>query len=168
MKTTSNGRHHSILTQLFHNRISWIGHFNNDPNIKKAGQVFACPDKAEVDRIEVFSDMVQHPGTMQMTLHRFDDKNNTWGPIIAAAERDIQLNENARWISFDIPPVSLEKNQNYGFILSSADAFVALGEAAWPNNTDHHCGQEWTADDHESGGRFYDHFSLAYKLDARD
>ena len=165
MKTGNNSSQYSILSQLFHNTSSWIGHYINDTALREAGQVFQCPENAQLERIEVFSELVQQPGNVQMKIYRFDEANQQWGSLLGSASLLVKRDDTLRWVGFNIVPLSLQKGENYGFILRSDDAFVALGEAAWPTHTEHHCGKEWTGINYGDQGQFYDHFSLAYKID---
>jgi len=158
-------RSHCIINQLFHNTSSWVGHFEHDPRTREAGQVFSLPGETDLSGIEVFTEMVSHPGRLLLELYRFDSENQEWGSLLASSERMVGREDESRWVLFPVDKVHLKKNENYGFILSSQEAFVALGEAAWPQNAKHNWGKEWTGSDHDADGHFYDHFSLAFILD---
>ncbi|MDX1956444.1 MAG: hypothetical protein SFU20_13015 [Chitinophagaceae bacterium] len=165
MEKRITGLPNPILTQMVHNTTSWVGHFEHDPRTREAGQVFSCPDETDLGGIEIFSDLVHHPGRVLLELYRFDLENQEWGPLLASSEREVGREDDSSWIQFRVDPVHLEKGSQYGFIVSSQEAFVALGEAAWPNDASHPWGKEWSASDVDADGHFYDHFSLAFKLD---
>lgn len=166
MKNSITGLPNPILTQMVHNTTSWVGHFELDPRTREAGQVFASPEETELEGIEIFTDLVHHPGRVLLELYRFDGDQREWGSLLASAEREVAHSDDSSWIQFRVDPVHLEKGKQYGFIVSSQEAFVALGEAAWPNDAAHPWGKEYTASDSDADGHFYDHFSLAYKLDS--
>jgi len=165
MKTSINGGHHNILTQLLHNTSSWVGHYVNDPANREAGQLFRSPDEGEISSIEIFSELVQQPGDMELRFCAFDDTNQQWGRVLTSTRLKVNKGDNARWLGFHLDPVHLKKGQNYGFILRSDNAFIAIGERVWTSNDQHDCGKEWTGHHYGTEGNFYEHFSLAYKID---
>jgi hypothetical protein len=159
--------HHAIITQLYKNTSSWIGHYDLYPQETEAGQVFECPADGELDAIEVYSEAVCRPGTLCLTLHQFDEKEGTWGPEIAHSEIDVRYGDEAKWLSFPVQPVHLQRKGSYGFKIGSHDAFIAVGEAAWTSAKPLVWGKEWTAGTHNLKGRYYRYFSLAFKVDVR-
>ena len=154
---------HPVLTQTQNNTTLWIGHLQTDPTDHFAGQIFNCPASGELNNIQVYSAAVQNPGEMELTLHSFDEKNKTWGAAIGSAIVKIQEKDEEKWIRFDLPPVALNKNVTYGFRLR-ANAMVAIGEAA-AGTQNPFDGQEWNADSKDRDGRYYNYFSLAYKIE---
>lgn len=165
MEKRITGLPHPIFTQSVHNTTSWVGHFEHDPRTREAGQVFLSPDETDLNGIEVFTDLVHHPGRILLELYKFDGVLGEWGPLLATAEKEVGRSDDESWVRFGVDRVHLEQGKQYGFILSSQEAFVALGEAAWSNDSPHPWGKEWSASDLDADGHFYDHFSLAFKLD---
>lgn len=153
-----------VITQVENNTTIWIGHLLTDPTDHFAGQIFTCPSGGDLDNIQVYSTAVQYPGEVMLSLHHFDMENKTWGPILAIATKDIEKNDEDRWIRFELPPMPLHTNETYGFRLYANNAMVAIGEAA-ANGQSPFLGQEWHADSNDQYGHFYKYFSLTFKIE---
>jgi hypothetical protein len=164
METKNSGRPKPIITQSQNNTTLWIGHLQTDPTDHYAGQTFCCPVHGKLDNIQVYSSAVQYPGEMVLTLHVFDGQNKTWGPALLSSTVDVQKNDEKKWIRFNLPSVSLIKDETYGFRLHSKNAMVAIGEAAAGTKNPFE-GQEWHADSKDKNGRYYRYFSLAFKVE---
>lgn len=165
MQSTKHSSH-PIISQTENNTTLWVGHHFTDHNDHKAGQIFTCPGDGVVNNIQVYSAAVQQPGDVALTLHEFDEQSKTWGPAIADSKIALERNDAARWIRFNLQPVSLKKNTCYGFRLESDNALVGIGEAAShakrPFLTG---GQEWHGNTRNETGNFFRYFSLAYKVE---
>ncbi|MFI5187707.1 MAG: hypothetical protein ACHQF0_13330 [Chitinophagales bacterium] len=153
-----------VITQLKNNTSLWVGHLKTDPTDHFAGQTFSCPASGELDNIQVFSAAVQNPGEMVLTLHAFDTESKNWGPQLVSATVEIQKTDEEKWIRFDFPPMSLHKNESYGFRIRTNNAMIAIGEAA-AGTKNPFTGEEWHADSKDQDGHYYKYFNLAFKVE---
>lgn len=153
-----------VITQVENNTTLWIGHFLNDPADHFAGQTFQCPAAGVLDNIQLFSSAVPQPGKLELTLHEFDENTRSWGPAIGQAALQVNKSDDARWLRFPMPAISLVQGNNYGFRLQTRDAMIGLGEAA-TGFKDPFNGQEWKADSINRQGYYYSYFSLTYKVE---
>ena len=80
MKNSNSPR--PVLMQVTSNTTFWVGPRPFDIHNHYAGQTFITPANATLHNIQVYAEMVQHPGNVSLTVHSFDDDNKTWGPII--------------------------------------------------------------------------------------
>jgi hypothetical protein len=159
--------HHPALEQLQTNTCSWIGHMDAGSVDHLAGQTFECPDDGELDNIQVYSAAVPHPGKVILTLHSFDSRTKTWGPILSSSEIKVGNDDAEHWMHFRLPAVVLHKNNTYGFRLKSPDALVAVGEAVWPGKSPFVYGEEWNSNNNDRSDHYYRYFSLAFKVEMR-
>jgi hypothetical protein len=162
---TSKQSSHPILSQTKNNTTLWIGHLKTDPNDHYAGQTFTCPADGLVDNIQVYSASVHLPGDVALSLHEFDVDTKTWGPAIGNTTIFLEKGDDARWINFNLPPVSLKKEATYGFRLHTDNGLIGLGEAASHSKQPFTFGQAWKGDSTNEKGHFYRYFSLAFKVD---
>ncbi len=166
MKTLQNGHPtRPILSQTQNNATLWIGHLPADTNDHLAGQTFDCPSGGSLDNIQVFSASVQQPGELTLTLHKFDRESRTWGPAIAHAGRTLEKGDESRWIRFELEPVELRQHQTYGFRLQSENALIGLGEAVSHAKSPFPFGLSWNSDSEQGKGKFFNYFSLAFKVE---
>ena len=100
-----------------------------------------------------------------MSLHEFDCTSKSWGRPIAEANMDLQKSDEARWIRFELEPVVLKQNACYGFRLQSDNACIGLGEAASSAKKPFEFGQSWNGNTHNEKGKYFDYFSLAFKVE---
>lgn len=156
---------HPALQQLHTNAYAWLGHMTNSSDDHVVGQTFDCPYEIDVERIQVFSSAVAHPGKVILTLHSFDKENKSWGPVLSTSELEVDDSKSESWLEFRLPPTHLRKNDTYGFRLNSSDALVAVGEVAWTNGDPQPAGEEFHEDSENQ--RFFRYFSLAYKVGLR-
>ena len=164
MQTTKLGSH-PILSQTQNNTTLWIGHLETDPNDHFGGQTFTCPSDGLVNNIQVYSSTVHQAGDMALTLHEFDTTNKTWGTAIGDATLFLQKGDDARWIRFGLPPVSLKKDMTYGFRLQTDNAMIGIGEAASHSRQPFTFGHEWSGDSANIKGHYFSYFSLAFKVE---
>ncbi|MBL7732022.1 MAG: hypothetical protein JNM88_12650 [Chitinophagaceae bacterium] len=164
MKTLHSGSH-PILSQTIKNTTLWVGHLQSDPNDHLAGQTFRCPADGQLNNIQVYSAAVTQEGEVVLTLHAFGQAPGDWGPAIGESRLTIEKKDIAHWISFDLPPVPLQKGQLYGFRLRSEKALVGIGEAVSHAHRPFDFGQAWTAHSENGRGHFYNYFSLAFKVE---
>ena len=164
MQTTKHNSH-PVISQTKNNTTLWIGHLKTDTNDHFAGQTFKCPTDGLVNNIQVYSSSVHQAGDLGLTLHEFDSSTNTWGTAIGDATMHLQKGDDARWISFGLPPVSLKKDATYGFRLRSENAMIGLGEAATNSDQPFTFGHEWKADTKNEAGNYYSYFSLTFKVE---
>ena len=160
----SESRPRPVITQVENNTTLWIGHLQTEATEHFAGQTFYCPASGELDNIQVFSAAVQTPGEIVLTLHSFDTENKAWGPQLVSAKREVQKNDEEKWIRFNLPPVPLHKGETYGFRLYTNNAMIAIGEAATGTQNPFR-GEEWHADSKDQNGHYYHYFSLAFKVE---
>ena len=166
MKTPGKSSHsRPLLAQTQNNTTLWIGHLASDTNDHLAGQTFTCPSEGLLNNIQVYSSAVQQPGQLQLTLHEFDCQSRVWGPAIAHSERSLQKTDEARWVSFELEPVMLKQNACYGFRLQTRDAFIGLGEAVTHAQRPFTFGPSWNSDTHNEKGKYFNYFSLAFKVE---
>ena len=154
-----------VLSQTQNNTTLWIGHLSGDMNDHLAGQTFTCPAEGPLNNIQVFSAAVPLPGNLKLSLHEFDCQSKTWGRVIAEAGIDLQKTDEARWIRFELEPVVLKQNACYGFRLQSDNACIGLGEAASSANKPFGFGQSWNGNTYNEKGKYFDYFTLAFKVE---
>ncbi len=155
----------SLLSQTQNNTTLWIGHLQTDPNDHIGGQTFICPSEGLLNNIQVYSSAVPHPGELTLSLHEFDRQSKTWGPAIAHSSKVLHQKDVACWIRFDLEAVSLKRETCYGFRLQSANALVGLGEAVSHAKKPFPFGLSWNADTRNTKGRYFNYFSLAFKVE---
>lgn len=154
-----------VLSQTLNNTTLWIGHLSNDANDHLAGQTFTCPSEGLLNNIQVFSSAVPLPGDLKLSLHEFDCLSKAWGKPIAEAGVVIDKSDEARWIRFELEPVTLKQNTCYGFRLQSDNACIGLGEAVSFANKPFRFGQSWSGKTYNEKGEYFDYFSLAFKVE---
>ena len=165
LKRSSHAR--PVLSQSQNNTTLLIGHLAYDPTDHFAGQTFTCPAEGQLDNIQLFSAAVQSEGEINLTLHEFDPVAKRWGTAIAESRLEINKDDNSKWILFELPPVQLRKDGNYGFRVQANKAMVALGEAATGTRQPFTFGHEWSGDSIDTRGHYYSYFSLAFKVELR-
>ena len=153
-----------VLSQTENNTTLWIGHLQTEHNDRLAGQTFSCPSEGLVNNIQVYSAAVTRPGEMTLTLHEFDEVSKTWGPPISQSSLNIEEQDSAKWIRFGLEPVSLQKNNTYGFRLQANNSIIGIGEAASHAQRPFSFGHEWNGKGNEKGN-YYTYFSLAFKVE---
>ena len=164
MQTTKHSSH-PILSQTQNNTTLWIGHLQTDLNDHFGGQTFKCPADGLVNNIQVYSSTVQQPGDVALTLHEFDAAAKTWGPAIGDTSMFLQRGDDARWIRFYLPPVSLKKDATYGFRLQTNNAMIGIGEAASHSKQPFTFGHEWNGNSKNAKGHYFSYYSLAFKVE---
>jgi hypothetical protein len=164
-KLKKSSHPHPVISQAKNNTTHWIGHLPTDPTDHFAGQTFNCPTEGQLDNIQLYSSAVQQGGEVIMTLHEFDPRTKNWGPSIGSSTLEVQKGDNAKWIRFGLPPVSLHKDLTYGFRVQTHNAMVALGEAATGTKQPFTFGHEWSGDSTNQRGYYYSYFSLAFKVE---
>ena len=165
IKPTQPNSTHPVLSQTQNNTTLWIGHLQTEPQDRFAGQTFLCPRDGEVNSIQVYSTVVHQPGDVGLTLHEFDAATGTWGPSISEASSYFDKNDTARWIRFQLKPVTLKKDSNYAFRLSAHEGLVGIGEAASHANQPFGFGAEWNGSSKNEKGYYLRYFSLAFKVE---
>ena len=169
MKHPNSHSLHPMVEQITNNTTGWIGHHPRENSDIARGQTFIASSEADVQAIEVYSNIVSRPGNVMMTIHNFDPQQNSWGPALGSASVDLEKTDSGKWIAFNIPSLHLDKGKSYGFRLESHDSYIGVGEAAGsakhpPFNT----GQEWQFTDNNKAGDAYTYFSLAFKVEVKD
>lgn len=166
METSRKGSHSKpILSQTQNNTTLWIGHLQTEAHDHQAGQTFTCPSDGLLNNIQVYSSAVTCPGELRLTLHEFDRESKTWGPPIAGSGVVLQKNDEARWIRFELEPLTLKKDACYGFRLQTEDAFIGLGEAVSHAKKPFAFGLSWMNDTRSKIGKYFNYFSLAFKVE---
>lgn len=168
MKATNFGNHlPPSLEQLHKNTCLWIGHMDAGPIDHFAGQTFECPNDGALNRIQVYSIAVSHPGKVILTLHEFDKESKSWGNILSSSEIGVDETNIDHWVQFPLQSIQLRKDNVYGFRLQSPDTLIAIGEAAWPSKYPFEYGEEWSINNVENKDHYYKYFSLAFKIELR-
>lgn len=153
-----------VVEQLTYNATSWLGHRKSDHKEISMGQTFVVPAEGDLDSIEVYSSIVASPGSVMMSVHRFDPDHQTWGPALGSANVNFNQSCNGKWIAFQIPGLHLNKGLTYGFLLESHDSYIGVGEAAGSaKNPPYASGKEWMFIDRNKS-HAYSYFSLAFKV----
>jgi hypothetical protein len=166
METIKNAsRLRPVLSQTQNNTTLWIGHLQNDPIDHFAGQTFQCPSDGQLDNIQVYSSVVQRPGELALTLHEFDKESKNWKPSFAYSSLNVNKTDEAKWLSFLLPHVSLAKDKIYGFRLQTVDAMVGIGELVRGSNEPCSFGQEWNGNSNNTAGVYFTWFSLAFRVE---
>lgn len=157
-----------VVQQTTSNTTSWIGHRHGDDRSRISGQVFTCPDEGELEAIEVFPAHVTGNAPVDLSLHHFDARNKTWGPVLETSTLLLSRTDTGKWVAFPIRGLKLRKGESYGFQLKSQGGLVGLGEAAGSYDK-LPCigGQEWMAPAEDQPGDFYSYLSLAFKIEIR-
>ncbi len=163
MKTIHQAR--PVLSQTQNNTTLWIGHLHNDSADRLAGQTFSCPSEGMLNNIQVYSSAVTQPGDMLLTLHEFDAASKTWGPAISQSVLAIERNDTAKWLRFELAPVALQKNNSYGFRLQTEQGIIGIGEAVSHAHHPFHFGCAWNGAGVNEKGRYFNYFSLAFKVE---
>lgn len=169
MKTSHSKDHLEIIRQqVTDENISWIGHLPGEIASRNNGQTFLCPTAGDLDAIEIYSAVVCDKASIDLTVHRFNAPNHTWGPALATSKVEIEKQDAGHWISFPINDVSMERGLTYGFRLSSSNTLVGIGGtigslACMPVAG----GQEWDASSDNQNGKYYSYFSLAFAIELR-
>ena len=157
-----------IVSQILHNTTSWIGHQKTEQIDTKRGQTFLSPFEADLEKIEVFINLVTHPGQMVMTVHQVDESAKTWGPALVSASIHLNCDDSGKWKSIHIAGAHLKKGEYYGFRLECPNSYIGLGEAIFSHsNPTLINGQEWKFTNIDKKGVPYSYFSLAFKVEAR-
>jgi hypothetical protein len=155
-----------VLSQTQNNTTLWIGHLETDQFDHFAGQTFQCPSDGLLNNIQIYSSVVHQPGDMGLTIHEFDNTSKTWGPALGEAVYTLQKgDDDARWIRFNLEPVSLKKDNMYGFRLKTTNALIGIGEAAGHARKPFDFGHEWNADSRNERGYYLTYFSLMFKVE---
>jgi len=166
MKTPVKSSHvNPIVSQTQKNTTLWIGHLSHDANDHLAGQTFTSPTDGLINNIQVYSSAVTNPGQLHLTLHEFDCQNKSWGPAIANAQRSFEKSDESQWVSFELEPVNLKKDACYGFRLQAQDAFIGLGEAVSHARNPFSFGVSWNGHTDKEKGKYFNYFSLAFKVE---
>ncbi|CAN5753632.1 hypothetical protein BH11BAC3_BH11BAC3_17940 [soil metagenome] len=164
MSINHNSANLAVIEQITNNTTSWIGHNTDDSDVL-CGQTFIAPSEGDLGAIEVFSSVVAKPGKVVMTLHNFDPQQKSWGPAIGSASVELNKSFMNKWIPFFIPGMHLTKGKSYGFKLESSAAYFGLGEAAGiSSQPPYQNGQEWKSTNKDQTGKYYNYFSLAFKV----
>jgi len=164
MKTAKHSSH-PILSQTQNNTTLWIGHLKTDNTDHFGGQTFTCPSEGLLNNIQVYSSAVTQPGEVILTLHPFDAATKTWGPAICNSKLNLERGDDARWIRFELDPVALQKGATYAFRLQATNALIGLGEAVSNAKKPFLFGLAWNGDTNNKLGRFFNYFSLAFKVE---
>ena len=56
-----------------------------------------------------------NPGQLSLSVHSFDPRSKSWGPLLARATVEVEKVDKERWIRFDLPPMPLHQDEMYGF-----------------------------------------------------
>ncbi len=155
----------SIVEQTTNNATGWIGHHPSEDNETTIGQTFVASKDADVNSVEIYSNIVTQPGNVMMTIHSFDTQKDSWGPALETSSVDIKKTDSGKWIAFQIPTLHLDKGKSYGFLLESHDTYIGIGEAAGSaKHPPFISGQEWQFTDKNKIRHSYSYFSLAFKV----
>ncbi len=159
----------TIVEQITNNSTGWIGHHPNEDNDISRGQTFVASKDADVNSIEIYSNIVTQPGNVMMTIHSFDPQKDSWGPALETSSVDIKKTDTGKWIAFQIPTLHMDKGKSYGFLLESQDTYIGIGEAAGSaENPPFISGQEWQFTDKNQTRHSYSYFSLAFKVGVKE
>jgi hypothetical protein len=165
MKPTTPISLNTMVEQITNNATGWIGHHPREDEEITRGQTFVATTEAEVNSIEVYSNIVTQPGNIMMTIHSFDEQKNSWGPVLETSSVDIKKTDSGKWIAFQIPALQLDKGKSYGFLLESHDTYIGIGEAAGSaKHPPFLSGQEWQFTDKNQTRHCFSYFSLAFKV----
>jgi hypothetical protein len=166
METSRQAKPRPVLTQVENNTTLWIGHLQTDPTEHLAGQTFKCPVAGMLDNIQVYSAAVHNPGQLSLTIHEFDPVQKIWGPAIGKSTLNVERDDSAKWIRFELQPIPLLKDAVYGFRLQTIDdAMIGIGEAATGTKEPFTFGHEWNGDSRDTKGHYFSYFSLAFKVE---
>lgn len=143
---------------------TWIGYSPGDRQEHFAGQTFECPQDARIDFVEIYLATVLHSGILQMSLHEFDRKEETWLPPFRVCEYSLHEWQRENWIRFLFEPLRLEAGKTYGFKLAARNMLVAVADAATDNTDFFHHGREWNSETKDQGGRYFQYFSLVFRV----
>jgi hypothetical protein len=143
---------------------TWIGYSPGDRQEHFAGQTFECPQDALVDFVEIYLATVLRNGILQMSLHEFDPETETWQPAQRTCEFSLHEWQRENWVRFSFEPLQLQAGQTYGFKLAARDMLVAVADAATDNTGYLHKGREWNSETENQGGRYFQYFSLVFRI----
>lgn len=159
---------HPMVQQTTNNATGWIGHHPRDNKEISRGQTFTAFSEADVESIEVYSNIVTRPGNVMMTIHSYDPQQNSWGPALGTSNVAVSTDDSGKWIAFNLPSLHLDKGKSYGFRLESHDSYLGVGEAAGSaKHPPFNSGQEWHFTENNGSGDAYTYFSLAFKVEVK-
>lgn len=163
-KSNQEGR--SLAEQTEHNVTGWVGQRPGAPRHISRGQTFKIPREAEINSVEVFTELVMYPGTVTLTLHKFDPESGAWGPELTKVSTHLAKENGGRWLEFEVPKLHLVKDGDYGLRIESKDSYFGLGEAVGSaNRPPMLIGQEWIFSENNPLKAF-NYFSLSFKVKA--
>lgn len=129
------------------------------------GQTFQSNKEADINRVEVFTEVVMHPGKVTLTLHAYDPESGTWGPALSKVSSDLDRNNEGGWLAFDVPNLHVNKGASYGFKIESEDSYFGVGEVAGSaRKPPLLSGQEWLFSDEGKPINAYNYFSLSFRV----
>src|SRR4051812_48407721 len=117
MKPLENVAVQKAAEQTSNNSTGWVG---DVPGINKSmvkGQTFISGSEGDLQSIKVLPSVVSKPGSVVITLHRFDQQNKSWGSVLGSASVQLEQSDAGKWISFNMPGLHLVKGDAYGFRL---------------------------------------------------
>lgn len=167
MSTIKANQFSSLAEQTEHNVTGWVGHHPGDFQDMSRGQTFQSNKEADINRVEVFTEVVMHPGTVTLTLHSFDPISGAWGPELSKTITNLDRNNEGGWLAFDVPNLHVNKGESYGFRLESDDSYFGVGEVAGSaGKPPLICGQEWLFSTQGKPLNAFNYFSLSFKIKA--
>ncbi|MBS1929313.1 MAG: hypothetical protein KIS82_06355 [Ferruginibacter sp.] len=163
-KSNQEGR--SVAEQTEHNITGWVGQRPGGPKHISRGQTFKILREAEINRVEVFTELVMHPGTVTLTLHKYDPESGSWGPELTKVSTSLTSANDGMWLGFEVPKLHVVKDGTYGLRIESQDSYFGVGEAAGSaNRPPIAVGQEWIFSENNPLKAFK-YFSLSFKVKA--
>ncbi len=155
----------SLAEQTEHNVTGWVGHHPGEFKDMSRGQTFQSTKEADINRVEVFTEVVMHPGKVTLTFHAFDPESGTWGPELSKVTTDLDRDNAGEWLAFDVPNLHVNKGASYGFKLESDDSYFGVGEAAGSaRKPPLLSGQEWLFTAQGKPVNAFNYFSLSFKI----
>ncbi len=163
MENPQTRSHQPILSRDRSNSTIWVGHLHPNDHDHVAGQTFLAPSTGFLNNIQLQMNLVQHPGELVLSFYAFDPSAQQWGALLAESRLNVAAPDGGQWISFELPPVSLQGGTVYGFRLQTPDAMLGLGENI-SGSASPFPGREWNAESSSEPGHFLSYFSLAFRL----
>lgn len=146
----------------------WVGQLPGHKERISRGQTFLSNIEGNLQKIDIYTYVVNDPGKIVLTLHEYDPQQRSWGPVLGTAFLDLKKDDSGKWISFKMPEMHIIKGKFYGFKLASKDSCIGVGEAAGNEKLPPFSpGQEWEFTDDNDAGDCFSYFSLAYKVGIR-
>lgn len=140
----------------------WVGHSKNGIDYY-AGQTFTSPASGILKKIKIYTSIVYGTSDATLTIYNFNSENHTWTEKEGEAVKKITKSLESQWVEFELPPIHVLKNGQYGFKIECAgNGMIAIAECPWSTKNPYKEGVEWVGSSLYKEGRFQEDFDFAF------